>query len=234
MSATTGDRIKVLTEEEAKYFSEQLNIPFEELNKSSSNYWRDHSFVMHGEKVDLDDEEPSHLLEIKMLSKDNRVAISEEDLKNKPKAEYILIKETEVVANKVAKRKVKADAYHKFTLMSDEDLSKVLLVLGKNPKSLSLDKIKEIITDEIEANPDRFLAFVEDKNFNIKVFINDMVQEGVVRKSGSSYIFDGEMIAHDVVSMIEYLKNPKNSNTVVAFKKMLNEKNNFKKYQVKE
>lgn len=233
LSSKTGERIRILDDEKAAYYAKELNLPIDDLKTSKSDFWRDYTFIMQGEKAELDDSDPTHQLVLDMLSKDERVALSEEDKKNKPRVEYILIRETEVTATKVARRKIKADAYAKFNVMSDDDLKNVLLIFGKNPKSLSADRIKELVTDEIENNAERFLGFVDDKNFKIKVFINDMVQEGVIRKTNSSYVFDGEMIAHDTTSMIGYLKDAKNTNNVVAFKKMLNEKKGFDRYSVK-
>lgn len=232
LSIKTGERIKVLSDEEAKDFALKLNLPEEELKNSSSNFWRDYTFIMQGGIAELDDTESSHQLALKMLEKDSRIAISEEDQKKKSKAEYILVKETEVTENKVKRRAVKAEAYSKYSLMSDDDLQNVLLAFGKNPKDLSANKIKELVSDELETNPDKFLSMISDKQFKIKVFINDLVQEGVVRKSGTGYIYDGEMIAHDTLAMIEFLKNPKNDNFVIAFKKMLNSAKSITKYKV--
>jgi hypothetical protein len=232
LSSKTGERIKILDDDKVEYYAKALNLSVDDLKVSKSDFWRDYTFIMQGEKAELDDTDPNHQLVLEMLSKDEKVALSEEDKKNKPRVEYLLIREVEVTATKVARRKIKADAYAKFNVMSDDDLKNVLLIFGKNPKSLSPDKIKELVTDEIENNAEKFLKFIDDKNFKIKVFINDMVQEGIVRKTNSSFVFDGEMIAHDTESMIGYLKDSKNTNTIVAFKKMLNDKKGIRKYNV--
>ncbi len=234
LSQKTGERIKILTDEEALKFSLELNIPYDDLRLSSSNYWRDYSFIMQGASTELDDEDPYHQLAIKVLEKDERVAVNETDKVKKPKAEYILVKETEVTASKVKRGQTKADAYARFNTMDEEALKSTVLLLGKNPKALNLDKIKEFVLDAIEKEPSLFLRLVDDKNFNIKVFINDMVQEGIVSKSGAAYKFDGEMLAHDQESFIDYLKDKKNTNTVVAFKKQMNERKGMKVFNIKD
>lgn len=232
LSKETGERLKVLTDEEATTFAKELNLNVEDLKNSASNYWRDYTFIMQGEKAELNDAEPAHKLALKVLEKDSRVAINEADLKVKSKAEYLLVKETEVIETNVARRQLKAEAFGKYAQMSEENLKDMLLVLGKNPKNLTSTKIKDIVGQELENNPERFLAFVNDKNFDLKVFINDMVQEGIVRKSGTSYVYDGEMIAHDNSSMLGFVKDPKNANTIIAFKRQLNQLKGTKQYEV--
>lgn len=228
-----GSRKRILnTEEEIKFFSKVLGRSIEELTNPNSEYWRDYQFIMEGGTAELDDSNPEHQLNIKVISQDSRVISSDEDRVKKPKAEYILERATEVTEKKVSNRQVKADAFSKYALMSEDDFKDMLLIYGKNPRDLTSSRIKEIVGDEMEKNPQRFLDLVDDKNFDEKVFINDLVQEQLIRKSGTSYIYDGEMIAHDNISMLAFVKDPKNQNNVIAFKKQLNEKKGSKKHDV--
>lgn len=235
LNKKTGFPNKILnTQEEIDYYSNALNISKSDLENSNSDFWRDFTFIMQGESAELDDEDPQHKLVIKLLEKDNTVALTEKEKLEKSEVAFVLIKESEITENKNKNRSMKAEAYSKYALMSEEDLQKVLLAYGKNPRTMNAAKIKELVGDELEANPQRFLSFISDKNYEVKVFINDLVQESIIKRTGSSYKFDGEIIATDTDTMVAYLKNNKNTNSVVAFKRMLNEKKGSKKYDIAE
>jgi hypothetical protein len=228
----TGERPRILDEEEVKYFSEQLGIDPKQLSVPSSEYWRDFVYIMQGEKEELSEDDPLHKLVLKVLERDERVANGQEDIKNKSRAEYLLVKESQVIKTELDRATYKIDAMAKFAQLSEEDHINILLVYGRNPKDMKADKIKLSVYQEIESNPAKFLNIVNDKNFDTKVLINDLVQEGKIKKQGSAFVFDGEMIAHDLESMVKYIKDPKNVNVVIGLKRALNSSRQSEKYSV--
>jgi hypothetical protein len=231
IDATNGRRAKVLKDEALiNKFAEGLNEDPKDLANPNSNYWRDWKYIMKGEKITLDDSRIDDALLLEVLKLDDLVANGEEELRVKSKAEFLLIKEADVVATKAKRASHKKDAYAAFGKMSKEDMMNALLVYGINPKDMTSDKIEAELSDKIEDNAPLFLSIVKDKNFDLKVFINDMVQESIISKKGTGYIFDGEMIAHDMESLIGFIKDPQNANILIAWKKSLNGKIKSKKY----
>lgn len=211
------------SDEERKKFENALGLPEGELLTTSA-YYKELNVVMKGDTMILDSDNPMDELTLKIFEHDNLVVTSEKDKFSKPNAIYMLVKGEEVSKNKVSRRAIKAEAYSIFTKMSIEDMKNALLIYGKNPKTLNEIKIKELIGDEVEDRPERFLTVVNDKDFAIKVFVNDLIQENVIIKSGSVFMFDSEPIAHSTVDMVNFIKDKKNSQMVLTYKKILADK----------
>lgn len=236
IDGTTGRRARVFTDESeedralVEKFAKTLGEDSKDLLNPNSEYWRDWKYIMKGDRITLNENRVEDAILLQVLKLDSLVANGEEELRTKSKAEFLLIKESDVVATKAKRASHKKDAYALFGQMSKEDMINALLVYGVNPKDMSSDKIEAELSDRIEDNAPMFLSIVKDKNFDNKVFINDMIQESIIRKSGSGFVFDGEMIAHDVESLIGFIKDPQNTNVLVAWKKSLNSKKGSEKY----
>ncbi len=229
---SNGSRKKVLTKEEAAYFAPLLNRTIEELDNPNSEFWRDYIFVMRGSSTDIDDSKPDNKLALKVLAADSRVISSDEDRAKKSKAEYILENVDEISTKNVERRNTKVEAFTLFAKMSEEDLKEAILMYNKNPRDLTSLRIKEIVGNELEANPKKFLDIVTDKHYRDKVFINDLIQERLIKLSGTGFVYDGEMIAHDKGAMLQFVKDPRNTNVIISMKKSLNDKKGSKEYTV--
>lgn len=238
MEKGNGSRVRILPDDEndtqVVHFSKKLGIPTLELCNPNSEFWRDYTFVMESGIAELDDTDPSTQLAILVLKSNSLVIANEGDKVKKSRAEYVLENSSDVTDKKVAIFQVKAEAFKAYAELSQEDLGNVLLVYGKNPKDLTPAKIKEIVGMELESNPKKFLDILGDKNFEHKVFINDLIQESIIRKSGTNFIYDGEPIAFDGASMIAYVLNPKNANMIIQFKRALNLAKKSVKYEIAE
>lgn len=231
-ASSNGSRKKVLTDDEAKEFAPLLNRTFEELSNPNSEFWRDYMFVMRGSSVDIDTSKADNRLALKVLRADSRVICDEEDRVKKSKAEYILEDNEAITNKKISRRNTKVEAFTLFSKMSDDDLKEVILMYNKNPRDLSSARIKEIVGDELEANPQKFLDIVQDKHYQDKVFINDLIQNRLLKPTGTGFTYDGEMIAHDKASMLFFVKDPKNANVIISLKKSLNDIKGSKEYAV--
>ena len=60
---------------------------------------------------------------------------------------------------------------------------------------------------------------VNDKDFEIKVFIDDCLTSRVLIKEGSKYLLPGgDIIGYDINETMDYLSNPKNQEVYLNLK----------------
>jgi len=139
------------------------------------------------------------------------------------KAEFVIFNEEQEAVVNITARKVKREAFSVFNAMSPTEMRDALTAMGKKADSVSNEIAEDMLGTIVETRPEYFLTIAKDKFFKEKVFLNKLIQQGIIKKGGSKVYYDQEMLGHDVESAIEYLTNPKNDNVVEALKKQLKE-----------
>jgi hypothetical protein len=87
---------------------------------------------------------------------------------------------------------------------------------GVNAAKLKADELKKLA----EKDPSTFVATFNDKHFETLYDLQSMVNTGVLKRIGDKFIYPetGETIGHSVDEAIAYVKDPKNSETLVLLK----------------
>jgi len=133
---------------------------------------------------------------------------------------YIENKETEakVVINKT---ELKFDAISKIKSMSLQEQNDFARLMGKSVSALSKSQIEAYLYEECEMNPDRIISFFNDSNKKYKVFVNNLIDAGVLRMSDGKYLYNEEIIGLNIDYAIGYVKDRTNEKVVVQWSKML-------------
>ena len=83
-----------------------------------------------------------------------------------------------------------------------------------------LDFLKSEVSKIIDSDIDGFLVISEDKNFEMKLFIETCLENGALYKEGRTKIAlpGGDIIGNTLDEAIEFLRNKKNSDIYATLK----------------
>lgn len=127
------------------------------------------------------------------------------------------------IDNKYNLLKLKKEAFKEFYKLADNQkkIDMIMAVLGFDVRTLS-EKEKDLkIEDFINKNPDKFIEVAQDKNLEIKAFIEDCISAEVIRKVGDTYL-DGDIeLGKSMEEAVMFLKDKKNSDVFVKLKARL-------------
>lgn len=209
-----------LKEEDERRIEKAMNLTAGTLSKYNRDYWSKFYMDIPKEGKVLDLNLPSHELIYLVLKAHQRVANSEMERFDTPFAEYVMSNSEEEAVVRNKKGKVKREAYNKFNSLSIDQMFNVLKVHGKKvDSSASSDFIESEIDKLVEKNPQAFLDIVSDKDFVIKVFIEDCVRARALTKSGSKYMLTGgDIIGYSLSETIDYLNDPVNQEVYINLK----------------
>jgi len=140
--------------------------------------------------------------------------------------EYYIYDPNEEIKSENNQAKLRKDAYKALIKLEDDEAvvdQLIRLLTSKNPEKLSKD-VKENELEQVARNtPKRFLRYAEDKNLAIRAEVEEMVEYGVLRKSGNQYIYMDEVIGENMDDAIIYFKNERNSSTLLDLRAKLEE-----------
>jgi len=173
-----------------------------------------------GEPVKLED-----YLIYKWLENHPLVAKDKDSMLNENKDYYLYDPEKEIHnENKTVKARKKA--YEALIDLSDSEEvvdQLIRLLADQNPAKMT-PEMKENKLDQIaQTQPVRFLKYAEDPNLALRAEVEEMVEYGVLRKSGNQYIYMDEVIGETMQDAIVYFKNDRNSSTVLDLRAKLKE-----------
>lgn len=211
-----------LTPDDEERLEKALNLPKGTL-AFNSPYWETFTIRIRQGELELDTAIPEHEIQYKVLLTMDKFA---KNLSEKSsKADFVIYnEEQEAEVNNVA-RNSKKKAYTVLNAMSETEIKEALIAMGKKPQSTSPQVLEDMLGSIVDSKPDYFLSIVEDKFFKQKVFLNKLLQNGILKKVGSQVVYDKEVLGYDVESTIVFLIDPKNDTIVEALKKQLKEIN---------
>lgn len=225
ISLSTGQRVTGLTAEDEAELEGQMGLEKGTLKKNSK-FWDDYTIVILGNQLVLDDSEPEQALKLKVL-KANKTKIAQsikEWRTEKPDALFYIHSEEEEAKIENVGFKFKRKANSHFDGMSIDDMRDALLFYNIKSETLSNEAIEAKLYKQLELNPRGFLAIVEDEGYKTKLFVKQLVKMDILQTKGAGFTFEGEMLAYSLDKAVEYLQDKDNSNMLLTFKQMLQEK----------
>lgn len=219
----TGVLKNVLSKEEAEMIEKEFNLESGYLARNGKG-WKDGftDYIVKGDSALLDTSNLMDYVYYKVLLANNKkVANGEAERKLKPNAEWLITSEEEEANRVVKEREVKMASYIKYQQMSTNDKREYLTSIGKNASSVSDIVVDKMISDEIEVSPKDFLRNIENKLYKDKIFINKCIQEGLLTKRGSAIYHNGDRIGMDLLSAIDFMRNPDNQDFYLMIKSKL-------------
>lgn len=217
--ARNGAVQNVLTKEEKDYLEGATG-----LNLSVyGDYWKDHFVPLYKDDTAniLNLNEPKDYISYKiLLSLRDDICPNWEDRNKNQTYQFAITKEGEELAENKRKYDTKKEAFKLYGKIEDdrEKLAGVLKLLTNRPISSdsSLIWLQSKVEENIDTNPSAFVNVVKDKNFYVKMLINEAIEKKIILKKNNKYstadgldLCDaGELPTLD--NVIRYLDNPKN------------------------
>lgn len=206
----TGLRKVILDRTEATKYEKELGMAEGTLS-ANSEYWRDFTVDIQGSELILDPNSSMDQLKLKLLkSKTELVANGLEELKTKSNVQFVIVSEAEEAKKSNVSRNVKSKAYASFDKMSVSEMEDVLIAMGKKPTSMSTEMIQDAMGREIDTNAAKFLAIYTNPKFQSLVFINKLLNMGIITKRGEAIVYEEDVLGYDNSSAIDYLYSPAN------------------------
>lgn len=218
---SSGSYLTGLSKEEEGELERLLNVTPGTLNARNVEFWAGIEIRIKN-KTTLDLSNPMDYVKYKALLNDPKVCPSSMELNKYPSAEFVIYNEEAEASKEAAKVDVKIEAAEKFHELSEEEKREVLILFGKGSMRLaSPNLIKTTLFRLMEENPRLFLNTLKDPNLKTLVFIEKLIEGGVLRKKGYDYIYGDDILGSGINSVVDYLNNPKNANVVVSLKTRL-------------
>lgn len=231
MDANTGklvDPLEGLTEEELDDLAKKMATTKEEFNIYSKNsYWNGYGVKLNKDEKILDLSKPKDFLDYKLLlSNKDFISPSFAERFDKGTYSFALSDMDEEIVEKRKSSDKKKEAYKALGKMENSDtrLRNFFKVYGKR---VSADASKDWMVGEIdtiiENDINRFLEIVEDINYDSKIEIAEAVDaRALVLKANNTYELPGGENIGSIDKAIEYLKEPKNSDTLMIIRSRIN------------
>lgn len=206
-----------LSKEQEAYFEKELRLKEGDLH-IGSDYWHNWNRRVDVNGLKLDDEHPQDRLDLSVLQQ--RETVSHQAGAG---VYYILTSEDYDAKLNVDTRSYKAKAYVHYSNMTPEEQIAYLTAKGRRTKGLSPDKIKELVSDDVELAPKQFLEDVEDRDKDLKAFIYELVHNGLLIKDATSFRDkeSKEVLGRTMDSVIDYLKDGENQAYYITLQKAL-------------
>ena len=194
-----------LTPEEQEYFEKVLDEDLS-IHKKEKNYWtdfrikvrKDDKLMTYGYELDLND--PIDYIRWKVLQIVPEVAPDWASRNKRGEYRFALVDSREIVEDKARKADKKKKAYMWLGSVegSKTKMANFLRVYGmRPPEDATHDWLKSEIDKLIEQpqSLNKMLEIIEDKHFDMKLFIDDAVDAGaIVKKSRKYYLPGGDLI----------------------------------------
>jgi len=95
------------------------------------------------------------------------------------------------------------------------------LLVGVDPDSISTQQQENMVANFIDKDPRTFVNTVTDKDLEIRSEITRMVEKGILRTQGSSYLYMDTTIGDSMPEAISFFKNKRNSEVVLDLRSKL-------------
>ena len=214
-------------EEERKALEEALGLNLD-VNKVDNDFRNIRVKIKKSEPelenlyLELDLSTPLHYLWYIILKQQEDISPSWKDKDLSKKFRWILKEEDEVTEVGFNSTEMKSRAYQFYNTVKNSRIKMFdfLKVLGKRPEATaSMQQLSKEIGMLIESDKrtlTHILEVIDDKDFDVKVFIEYAILSGVLKKEGIAYRLmiggtNGDIIGKTTQDAIDYLKNPINS-----------------------
>tara|TARA_B100000686_G_C16641153_1_gene890200 strand:- start:242 stop:1006 length:765 start_codon:yes stop_codon:yes gene_type:complete len=195
-----------------KFLSGQQDMSKEELEKVSLVIDEETSIAInHGQELDTENNTDLQILNLLKHVKE----IAPDKMNMNPAYHRFYLQDLEGEAkHSIGKSKVKFECYDYVRNLSLKEMSDFGRVIGVKVKNMSGTQIEAAIFDKIESDPKHVRGCFKDTDMKTKVFVDKLIEKGVVVYKGSKYYYGDEMIAINMDYLVEYVKDRSNAPVV--------------------
>lgn len=152
------------------------------------------------------------------------VAGSEQEMKSDHRKQFYIYDPVKETAQNNQKLQIKKQAYIELANISkDREKLEVLgrVLLPVSVENLSAERLENDLASFIEDDPKRFVELAKDEDVEIRSKIYHMVDKGVIRNQGGSYLYMDKTLGDSIGETINFFKNKRNSETVLDLESKL-------------
>lgn len=218
-----------LTDQEARELEVRMGMKAMSLSPYAKETWANPKLYakvpQSGLIIDCDRSELDKI-RYAYLSVCDKVALSYEEANESGLKEFVLSNEEVEATNDSKKILVKMEAMKKFTSMSFNEQIDFLKIYEegkyKVSKAATADFVLATLGKVVDEAPQKFLDLISNPDYKTMVFIQECLQAGVMRKTGSKYtVSGGEGIGNTLAETINNLQDPAYSAVKVSLKAKL-------------
>jgi hypothetical protein len=207
---------KGMTEQE--FFEEELGIDLNPSKPRGENFWRDDKrgrVTLTKEGMTLDLKTPMGMLRYKiLLANRNLIAPSYDTRRDRATYEFMIVNQGKPTSKKAEMAEIKTKAYQAYAqvISSEASMKGFLRSLGRAiPANHNDAWLKTEIMEILEEGPAKFLRIVNDPMFKGKVFVQEAVEAGAVRRMNENrYVLDNGVELGDLLGAVKYFSDPIN------------------------
>lgn len=207
---------QIFTREEQEVFETEMQLKPGEMSfyRKDTPFWVKFRVHIPKEGMDLNLNSVTDFIKWRILCTDKRIAPSWEQRLQSGEYRFALVNEGEEQKEGATKLDLMKKVYMWLGKIEEDKfkMRNILRVAGKRVTTDDEEFLKSEIGKLIENNPKNFLAIVEDKHFNTKIFIERaLIANALERKAGGGYaIKGGETIGKDLNETVEYIESTLN------------------------
>lgn len=223
-----GNLVTGLTREDEVRLEAALGLDSGTLRKGTPSnpgaYWISYTVDIHEDRVlELDTDLPEHELAYLLLKSQKKVANSIAELRTNATAQFVIFNDEDEAIKENKRGKSKRLAGALFEEMSDDDKKNMLMLYGRPANSTSSAMIENQLEKLLDEDAITFLSHAKDPHMKTKVFILQLVREGIVQKKGPAFLEPGseDLLAYDMEGMVKYLDAKANNGKLLQLKEAL-------------
>jgi len=208
-----------LTPEEEKEFAEKLGLPVNTLSRTNGLFW---GSVL---KLRLPNDKPFRLnvsspldeIKYKVLLNRSDVANNQLELAKNPQAQFFIEdKESQAQVEEIAMNYL-FEATELFMNMTAEiRKGYIKLYNRKGADDVSDTVIKSELFKQVNKDPKKFIDYCKNPDIDIRIKIEDMLENGLLRKKSNYYHFQEEVIGNSIEACIAFFKDVRNQSINLA------------------
>lgn len=160
----------------------------------------------------------------KWLENHPLVAKSKQEMNSNITKEFYIHDPVRETQKDNVKVQAKKQAYIELHNLSDNPEKRDILVrllLGNDPDKMMEEQKENLLDEYIDNNPAKFVDMVTDPDLEIRSEIEQMVEQGILRKQGASYLYMDSTIGDSLAEAVSYFKNKRNSEVVLDLRSKL-------------
>lgn len=226
-----GNYVDPLNYKEREYLEKELKEDFNVYHKD--NFWKNYSFKIKKNNSEMSSlkrvfnlSNPHDFIAYKLLLTAPNVANSIKEKDDTPEYTWMLVEQGDTIQTNLKKGKIKAACYAWLTENENKKsyLRDMLYVMNlRTNKDQTLEEVVNIVIDAIESQRVYNLyELINDEDITLKILLAKSLRaRAIVIRRNKFYDVNGDLLANNRLSMLEWLSSPENGIGVLEIKKLI-------------
>jgi hypothetical protein len=214
---------------EQEFFEEELGVDLNPSKPVGENFWRDDKrsrVTLEKGGMTLDLNTAVGMLRYKILiSNKNLISPSYEERRLRATYEFMLVNQGKITSKKAEQAKLKTRAYAAYGRITENEINMkgFLRAIGRAiPANYTEEWMQTEIMDLLEEGPAKFLSIVEDPSYDGKIFIQEAVEIGAIKRMNERrYVLDNGYELGDLAQAVQYFADPENQEVKMRVKNLI-------------